>query len=303
MTQFVTHMYIAGLIILFLLIGIYIIHTPTQKLNELFTSNYMTNSNYMTSSNPKVAIITANFGSYDIPKSHSNVLNSNLVDWYFWTDNLALGDLLDTKWKVRTKPYHLINMDMIKNKSYFCNILPNPNKQTHNMMSAKFYKICTHHIPELAKYDYWIWIDGSIYLRDGFVNKMLELINSRSKPKLINFAHSVRDNITDEYNLSVQMAKYSTQDLATQYRTYMNSGFEDTQGLYENTIMVKANDLSINKIFDNWWIHNLTYSYQDQLSWPYVLWLYQTKPDYVINLNVFDNDVFSYANYSEMTKH
>lgn len=67
--------------------------------------------------------------------------------------------------------------------------------------------------------------------------------------------------------------------------------------------MVKANDPTINKIFDDWWTHNLIYSYQDQISWPYVLWLNQTKPDYVIQLNVCDNDIFSYVNYLEMNAH
>ena len=279
--------YIIGCILLIIWF-IYSSKLHIKKINEYFYQ-------------PKVAIITANFGSYDTPKSHSNVLNSDLVDWYCWTDNKNLKKKLDSKWKVITKSYHLINMGMIKNRSKYYNSIPNRNKRTHNMMSAKFYKACTHKIPELAKYDYWIWIDGSVYLRDGFVNEMLKLINQGHK--IISFAHSVRNNITDEFNLSIQMEKYAGQDLLNQFRLYMDSGFEDNQGLYENTIMVKANDPAINKIFDDWWIHNLKYSYQDQISWPYVLWLNQTKPDHIINLNVFDNDIFSYVNFSEMTAH
>lgn len=70
---------------------------------------------------------------------------------------------------------------MIKNRTKYYNSIPNSNKLTHNMMSAKFYKVCTHKIPELAKYDYWIWIDGYVYLRDEFVNEMLKLINQGHK--------------------------------------------------------------------------------------------------------------------------
>ena len=36
---------------------------------------------------PRVAIITANYGTYDTHKSHSNVINKELVDWYYFTDN------------------------------------------------------------------------------------------------------------------------------------------------------------------------------------------------------------------------
>lgn len=277
---------ITGLIIFILLITIY---NNLQIFKQLQLNEFFTNK-------PKVAIVTANYGSYDTPKNHSNVLNSHLVDWYYFTDNSKLKNSLDSKWKVITKSYHLI-----KNKSNYPNSLPNSNKHTHNIMSEKFYKVCTHRIPELDNYDYWIWIDGSVYLRDGFVDEILKLINSGNK--LINFAHSERDNITDEFNLSIQMDKYANQDLLYQYRTYMDSGFEDDQGLYENTIMVKANDPSINKIFDDWWLHNLMFSYQDQISWPYVLWLNGTKPDHIIKMNVFNNEIYSFAYYSQMGAH
>ena len=132
----------------------------------------------------KVAIITANYGSYDIPKFHANVLNAHLVDWYCFTDNSKLETILPkSMWKVINKPYHI----NLTKSNELPNCLPNENKQIHNMMSAKFYKACTHKIPELVNYDYFIWIDGSIYLRDGFVNEMLKLIAQGHK--LINFSH------------------------------------------------------------------------------------------------------------------
>ena len=55
--------YITGCILLILIWIIY--NLPITKINEYFNQ-------------PKVAIVTANFGSYDTPKSHSNVLNSDL---------------------------------------------------------------------------------------------------------------------------------------------------------------------------------------------------------------------------------
>ncbi len=276
-------------ILIFVSISKIITSSSTDLIHSLESFALTTDNRHL-----KIAIVTANFGSYDIPKSHSNVLNKELVDWYCFTDNQKI-QLKKSMWKIITTPYHL-NTDQ-----NYPNSIPNSNSKINNMMSAKFYKAQTHIIPELVDYDYFVWIDSSVYLRDGFVDEVLKLINQGHK--LISFAHSVRDNIKDEYNLSVQMEKYNSQDLLNQLNTYIDSGFPDNQGLYENTIMIKANNSEINKIFDDWWIHNLKYSFQDQISWPYVLWTHETKPDYIIQLNVFDNETFSYVDYSQMTRH
>ena len=45
------------------------------------------------------------------------------------------------------------------------------------------------------------------------------------------------------------------------------------------------------KLFDDWWNENLQKSYQDQISWPYVLWKNDVLPDNVIYENVFNNNL------------
>lgn len=245
----------------------------------------------------KVAVITSIYGDYDNLKEHNINYKSN-VDWYCFTDN---KNIKSNTWKLINTPYHLQNQDA-QNVQYI-NSYPNV-RETHkiyNMMCAKFYKIKTHTIDILQGYDYFIWIDGSVILRQTFLDKMLGHIQQNHE--LIQFKHSVRNNIKDETNFSIQMQKYKTQNLTQQYVEYINEGFPDKSGLFENTIIVRKKNHGCNTIFDKWWIHNLKYSYQDQISYPYVLWSLNKTPDYVIEENVFNNDEYSYVDNVLMMNH
>jgi len=261
------------------------------------TIEYYTNGEKQHS---KIAVITSIYGDYDNLKIHNNVINSNLVDWYCFTDNTKIiNSNKKTMWKIITTPYHLINGndEYKKYKNYYDNV----DKKTYNMMSAKYYKIKTHEIDILQKYDYYIWIDGSIFLRDNFINNMLSLINNGHK--LINFKHSARNNVKDEVSYSNQIQKYKNQFLKSQFLKYLKDKFPDNIGLFEKTVFVKKNENKINNLFDDWWIENLKFSYQDQISYPYVLWKNNILPDKIINQNVFNNKDYTYVNYNLMNKH
>jgi hypothetical protein len=244
----------------------------------------------------KIAIITSIYGNYDNFKSQDNVHDSDTVDWFCFTDNAEITS--SKKWKIITTPYHsVINSDYLQYKNYYNNI---ESDNVKNMMSAKYYKLQSHHVGLLQKYDYYVWIDGSIFLRDEFIKNISSLINQDYN--LINFKHSVRDNIKDELSASMY-AKYDNQNLKYQYSQYINDGFEDKVGLFENTIFIRKNVNYINKLFDLWWVHNLKYSFQDQISYPYVLWKSGIKVDKVINENVFNNKKYSFVNYNLMKSH
>jgi len=245
----------------------------------------------------KIAIITAIYGNYDNIKEH-NIQSKDSVDWYCFTNN---KNMKSKQWTIINKPYHTEDdEDSIfhKYKNYYSK---NSNNKIKNMMNAKYYKIKSHKIDILKKYDYIVWIDGSIFLQNNFINNIQSLINKNYQ--LINFKHSVRNNINDETFVSKKLLKYQNQDLDNQYKTYIEEGFQDNFGLFENTIIIRKNNKKINKLFDDWWIHNLKYSYQDQISYPFVLWKNKMNPDFIINENVFNNREYSYVDYSMMKKH
>jgi hypothetical protein len=262
-----------------------------------YNNNFIKNiENYDNEKRYKVACITSIYGNYDELKT-PNIKNMKLVDWYCFTDSNIKNDI----WQIINKEYHIENMkDEYKiNKNYYNNII---DKKIYNMMSAKYYKIKTHEIDILKEYDYYIWIDGSIYLQDEFLNNILFIIYNNDI-NLINFKHSEREFIRDETLFSLQMPKYNDQDLDLQYNKYLKNGYLDNYGLYENTIIIKRNDKKINTLFNKWWEHNIKYSYQDQISYPYVLFKCNIKPDYVINENVFNNSNYSYVDFELMKTH
>ena len=243
----------------------------------------------------KIAVITSIYGNYDNLKEH-NILNKDKVDWYCFTD----GNIESNFWKIIKTPYHNNYPDNINYNNYKNFYLNIKDNETKNMMCAKFYKIKSHEIDILKKYDYFIWIDGSIILQKDFINNILSLINNN---KLINFKHSQRNNIKDELNISLKLPKYNNQKLKYQYDEYIKQQFPDNVGLYENGIIIRKNDSKINNLFNDWWIEILKYSFQDQISYPYVLWKNNILPDYVINENIYNNKKYSYVDYNLMKNH
>jgi hypothetical protein len=162
-------------------------------------------------------------------------------------------------------------------------------------MSAKYYKAQTHNVDILKEYDYYLWIDGSLMLQDNFVINVLKLINNNRNIDLINFKHSERNKIKDEVFYCKDWNKYENQDLHNQYNVYVNEGFDDNEGLYELTSFYRKNKKNINNFFDSWWIDNLKYSYQDQVSFPYIIWKHKNNiKRLVLNENVMNNQKYCY---------
>ena len=236
----------------------------------------------------RIAVITSIFGGYDDLKE-PDIKSMNLVDWYCFTDSTSMTSKV---WNIINTQYHLQNdkNEYMHYHNYYNNIT---DPKTRNMMSAKYYKIKPHEIDILQDYDYYIWVDGSIILQPNFLINMITHINNNYE--LINFKHSARDNIYDEMKLSITMNKYQSQDIETQYNDYIAEGFPDNLGLFECTIMVKKNTANINSIFDMWWIQNLKYTYQDQISYPYCLWKNGKYTQYLITDNVFYNKEYSHS--------
>jgi hypothetical protein len=235
----------------------------------------------------KVAVICANFRDYDDINENLNLIDKNKFDWFLFTDD---KNLKSEFWTVITEPYHLMNkVDGINN-------LNNLDKEhfSYPMMESKYYKLQTHHI--FKDYDYFVWIDASIIiLNNNLVNDILNIIKDGSV-ELINFIHPERNNIIDEKNLSMRMEKYKNQNIPQQVDDYIKDGFVE-KGLYCCGFFCRKNNGLINKIFDEWWIENIQKSFQDQISYPYVLWKNGKKPDHIIYQSMYHNQFLGKINY------
>jgi hypothetical protein len=208
---------------------------------------------------PKMAVYTAIFGSYDELKPQPTTPGT---DFYCFTDD---PDLEMKPWKVRLAKRH-----------------------HHNpRLAAKWYKMFPHRA--LPSYRYTLYIDGSIQLSSQ--ESVLILFSYIGASGLALLRHPDRNNVYDEANFSAQMPKYEGLPLREQVESYRRMGLPPGHGLYAGGILVRDRDVGKNRRFGRcWWRENLRWTYQDQLSLPYVLWRLGVRP-HVMPHNLWSNPI------------
>ncbi len=174
----------------------------------------------------------------------------------------------------------------------------NLKSNTHSFNRAKFIKCNLHRLPELRQYDYLVWLDGTIKIvNEQFSAQAMTWV--RESPICVwqhhaNRGHGqlleeVRDSHFERYTSTFwngQPQPY--QDVDKQYDAYVQAGYrdkwfgghaEDNLGVWLTGIMVlNMKDPRIPTFFGLWWEQVLTYTTQDQISFPYVCWKQQLVP-------------------------
>lgn len=227
--------------------------------------------------NPKVCIYTAIYGGYDDLKSQPE--QSVDCDLICFSDR-AISE--NNGWKI---------------------ILNDDRKSMHPRMRAKFFKLMPHKLfrpswlninsffkDRLPFYDYTIWVDGSVQIRSSsFVEELLQSIGYYG---MAMFIHPDRNCIYEEVLYCRKMLKYQYLPLDNQVSYYRSKGYPEYSGLMAAGIIVRDMRRKKLKTIDNkWWQENLRWSYQDQISLPFVLWKNRYGYD-KINLNLWNNHLF-----------
>lgn len=214
-----------------------------------------------------IAVVTANFGNYDENKMDLGfVKNYAYFDWYYITD----GNIRDSFWKVIQCDYHK-NIKEIHNND-------------NSRMYSKFYKTQLLNIDIFKKYKYLIWIDSSYKITNvDFITNTINLIKN-NRHSLYIFEHYKRDTLEEEYEESIKSKKYDNQDLKGQISKYME--LCKTYKLYETGFFIYKNNTHILQMMNDWWNEIQTYSYQCQISLPYVL-IKNNIDLYILNENNF----------------
>jgi hypothetical protein len=143
---------------------------------------------------------------------------------------------------------------------------------THPRMQAKRFKILSHHVlPPLGRsFDISIWVDASVQINgENFVRDMRAASTGFEWSM---FAHPHRDCIYEEAAFSVQLGKYRSLPIIEQAESY-RSVVPQHDGLYASTVIVRTEPAAecVMRANDLWWSENVTWSYQCQVSLPYVL--------------------------------
>ena len=218
----------------------------------------------------RIAVITANYGNYDTIKE-VNIMNKEYFDWFLFTD-------IDIDIDIQNKTYIVIHYPL--NFEYAHN-------NDFNRLNAKYIKCQALNIDILKKYEYIIWTDSSLQIKNNnLVRDILNILDNnndkhknknKNKSDLYFYHHYRRNNIMDEYKISKPLSKYHNHKMEEQIKKYRYESFLDNY-LYECGIFIIKNNEKNIKIMNDWWEENITYSYQDQLSLPYVLWKNNAKP-------------------------
>lgn len=153
----------------------------------------------------------------------------------------------------------------------------------HPRMQAKWFKLLSHRVfprGRLAlrfaplsprpRTDLSIWVDGSFRIKTAkFVRDIRAALGGHDWAM---FTHPDRDCIYDEARVSATMVKYRGLPVGPQVESY-RPVVPPHGGLYACSIIARREPVSDRIRFANeqWWAENLRWTYQDQLSLPYVL--------------------------------
>ncbi len=176
-------------------------------------------------------------------------------------------------------------------------------RNLHPRLQAKYYKLMHHRLfvqrfhnflpfyDNIAHiYTASIWIDASVKLHSSFFAE--EMVASLARYGLALFIHPDRNCIYDEAAFCCDFPKYRGFPLQEQVDYYRRKGYPEKNGLMAAGIIVRKMGVkALSRIERQWWRENLRWSYQDQLSLPYVLWKLRYGYD-PINLNLWDNHLF-----------
>jgi O-antigen biosynthesis protein len=208
----------------------------------------------------KIAIYTAIYGAFDDLKRQPVCPEA---DYFCFTDDAVAA----------VEPWSIITSEP---------------RYDHPRMAAKWFKMHPH--VALPEYRYTIWIDGNVKVKTAaFAREIMQWLGSSGISVL---RHPDRDNIFDEAEYSLTLTRYRGQPIAEQIEHYRSLGFRSTNGLhYCGVILRDSANESIRTLNEAWMEENLRWSYQDQVSFPFLLGRYEITPD-VIPLEMRDNHLF-----------
>jgi hypothetical protein len=153
----------------------------------------------------------------------------------------------------------------------------NPREASHPRRLAKGPKLNPHRYASLCEYRYVVWVDGGIHIRAAEFTD--EIIAHIGRSGIVLSPH--HDGRTDAYSeATIRPPKYASEPLDEQVAAYRRAGYPGNDGLYECGVM--ARDMThgnVRELGQFWEGEVERFSYQDQVSLPFVLWSLGIEPD------------------------
>lgn len=163
-----------------------------------------------------------------------------------------------------------------------------PRPHLHPRMAAKVAKCLPHRYAPSA--DVTIWIDASFQVvSPSFARWCVDHLGNAD---IAQIRHPARQSITDEANVSATMTKYQGQRVVEQARSYITGyDFPDGWGMWATGLIARRAGYGTEMFGEQWLLEQTLWTYQDQISEPFVLWL--SKPTIVdLPLDLYRNGLF-----------
>lgn len=205
----------------------------------------------------RVCVYTAAFGGhFDLKQPYIPIVpdlrDSLEIKLVCFTDDAALEP---GSWEIRRRP-----------QSFF-----------HPRMDSKWFRMNPH--IELRDFDVTIWVDASFQLGDVrfFVEECLAALRAES-PSAYGSALFLDPECQDiyqeaAYSLQCWPHKYAGQPMLEQVAHYKEQGLPNPHRMYAGGIHVRDNRATwTHRLNLLWFAECVKWSYQDQLSLPFVLW-------------------------------
>lgn len=227
----------------------------------------------------KIAIVTAIYDEYDALKDQPTQITDHQVDYICFADRKLVG----YPWEV---------------------IVGRRNGRVSARRQAKRFKVLVfkQRLLKTRKYDYVVWVDGSAVIKTPkFVDEVLQMID---KDSVMCFKHPEgRDCIYQEAEYCRNMSKYVHEPIDEQVANYRNMNYPAHNGLFACGMMVyKMSSAALGVMLDSWWDEIVTWSIQDQISFPYAAWSTNT-PINAIQFSQYDNHLIEFRMHEHKSKY
>jgi TOD1/MUCI70, glycosyltransferase-like domain len=232
----------------------------------------------------RVCVYTAIYGDYDTLKPIPE--QDVACDYVCFTDNPLLRN--PGSWSVIYTPVLLDQHPRIRAR-FFKVLHDRVFKQAR---LAYPLSILQRLFRKRTRYDYTVWIDGSIQVKNSaFVREFTDHVRLSGWSM---FLHPDRSCIYAEAEVSKTMAKYREQPIGEQIEAYRTEGYPVDNGLMATGLIARSTSADLSAINERWWIENMQWTYQDQISLPVVLWRLGRTYD-AVQKNLWTNEWFDWV--------
>lgn len=231
----------------------------------------------------RVCVYTSIFGRHDLVKDH--VPQDIEADFFLFTDSEA-HHVSSAMAIVRDERFAELDSRM---RAKLCKILPQLYFDKRN--DRFVFKNSNHGNHE---YDYIVYIDGSIKIKNPNFLSFLSSLEMRSGWAMV--PHPERCCIYDELDASLWLhpQKYGQYPIIEQVEKYRADGHPEKFGLYAAGIIARNAKNPLSPLIDMmWWQETLEWSPQDQISLMHVLRKAEATVD-KIPVNLWTNDYFDW---------